>query len=183
MPLGEVNEDDMYDNFMQQISAQVDGGADCILIETMTDLGEATIPIKAAKAASKLPIITTMTFEKGKHGFRTMMGVSTKQAVEALTEAGTDIIGTNCGNGIEQTCEIIAEMRNYTTKYLIAHPNAGLPKLKHGKTVFDQTPDEMVMFIPNLLKAGAQIIGGCCGTTPAHIKAMAQKIHDLNLER
>ena len=175
-PLGEVSEEEMFNAFCEQISAQVEGGADAILIETMSDLGEASLAIKAAKEVSTLPIITTMTFEKGKHGYRTMMGVSIEQAVETLSKTGADILGTNCGNGIEQMCEIITQMRQYTSKFLIAQPNAGLPKLRNNKTEFDQTPEDMAQYIPNLINAGANIVGGCCGTTPEHIKAMATQI-------
>ena len=178
-PLGEVSEEEMFAVFCDQISAQTDGRADAILIETMSDVSEAALAVKAAKKVTTLPVMVTMTFEKGKQGYRTMMGVSIEQAVKGLTDAGADLLGTNCGNGIEQICEIITEMRKFTSKYLIAHPNAGLPKLVDNKTVFDQTPENMARFIPDLINAGASIIGGCCGTTPAHIKAMARQIENL----
>jgi len=178
-PLGEVSEEEMFAVFCDQVSAQADGGADAILIETMSDVNEASLAVKAAKDVTKLPVMATMTFEKGKQGYRTMMGVSVEQAVKGLTDAGADILGTNCGNGIEQICEIIAEMRKFTSKYLIAQPNAGLPKLVDNKTVFDQTPQIMARFIPDLINAGANIVGGCCGTTPAHIKVMAQQVENF----
>ena len=175
-PLGDVSAEKMEENFKRQISAQIAGGADTILIETMSDLGEAVTALKVAKRISDLPVMVTLTFEKGKQGFRTMMGVSVKQAVEILTESGANIIGTNCGNGIEQIIDIIAEMRQYTDKFLVAHPNAGLPKLIDGKTVFDQSPVDMAQHIPALIKAGANIIGGCCGTTPDHIAEIAKQV-------
>jgi len=177
-PLGDVSEQEMQQNFATQIEALAAGGVDLILIETMSDTGEAIAALKAARATCDLPVAITMTFEKGRQGYRTMMGISIKQATELLSEAGADLLGTNCGNGIEQIVEIIAEMRRYTDKYLVAHPNAGLPRLVQGKTVFDQTPDVMAQHVPALIKAGANIIGGCCGTNPKHIAAIAEKIAD-----
>jgi len=176
-PLGDVTEQEMIDNFYDQMRGLVDGGVDGILIETMADTAEAVCAVKAAKTVSQLPVLVTFTFERGKMGYRTIMGVTIPQAVDALTEAGADMLGTNCGNGIEQVVEIIAEMRRYSDKYLVAHPNAGLPKLIQGKTIFDQSPDEMATYIQRLIDAGANIIGGCCGTTPAHIAAIAKIIH------
>lgn len=175
-PLGEVSSVQMQDNFRIQIKGLADGGADTILIETMSDLGEAIAAVRASKLVCDLPIIVTMTFEKGKQGYRTMMGVSIQQAVETLLKAGVDLVGTNCGNGIEQVIEIISEMRQFTDKFLVAHPNAGIPKLVGDKTIFDQTPLEMAKHVPALAKAGANIIGGCCGTNPEHIAAIADQI-------
>jgi len=176
-PLGDVSQEQMMNNFHDQMKGLVDGGVDAILIETMADTGEAACAVKAAKAVCNLPVLVTFTFEKGKMGYRTMMGVSVEQAVATMTKAGADMLGTNCGNGIEQVVEIIEEMRLHTNKYLVAHPNAGLPKLVDSKTVFDQTPAEMAKHVQRLIDAGANIIGGCCGTTPAHITAIAKQIH------
>jgi len=175
-PFGETTGTEMFDVFSEQISAQIAGGADAIIIETMSDLSEAIIAVKAAKSITTRPVLVTMTFEKGKQGYRTMMGVSVKEAVMSLTDNGVDMIGTNCGNGIEQICEIIAEIRKYTSKFVIAHPNAGMPKLIGTQTIFDQSPIEMAAYVPELIKAGANIIGGCCGTTPDHISAIVQQI-------
>ncbi len=176
-PLGDVSEEQMIENFIDQMKGLVDGGVDGILMETMADTAEAVCAVRAAKEVSDLPVLVTFTFEKGKAGYRTMMGVTVEQVVTDLTEAGADFLGTNCGNGIEQIVEIIREMRQYTDKLLVAHPNAGLPKLVDGNTVFDQSPEEMAQHVQDLADAGANIIGGCCGTTPAHISAIAQIIH------
>ncbi len=180
-PLGQVSENEMLDAFCEQISGQAEGGADAILIETMSDIGEALIAVKAAQQVTSLPIMVTMTFEKGKQGYRTMMGVDIKRSVDVLSEAGVSVFGTNCGNGIEQVIEIITEIRRYTLKPLIAHPNAGLPRLEGDRTIFDQKPDAMASYVPDLIQSGAQIIGGCCGTTPDYIKAMAEQIKTLNM--
>ena len=175
-PLGTISETEMIENFKIQIKSLSDGGADAILIETMSDLQEAVCAVKAAREVSELPVIVTMTFEKGQQGYRTMMGVSIDQAVEVLSEHNVDLLGTNCGNGIQQIVEIIRKMRQLTDKYLVAHPNAGLPEIKDGKTVFNQTPEEMAKYVPDLFSAGANIIGGCCGTNPEHIRLIARQI-------
>ncbi len=175
-PVGEVTEDEMFDCFCDQISALIEGGIDAVCIETMTDLSEAGIAIKAAKEVSSNPVISTMTFDRTPRGYFTMMGVTPEQAVISLKEAGADIIGTNCGNGIEQMTEIIRDMRKYTDMYLLAHPNAGLPKLVDGKSVYTQTPEGMAAQVHSLLESGINIVGGCCGTTPEHIKRIAESV-------
>ncbi|MBN2008333.1 homocysteine S-methyltransferase family protein [candidate division KSB1 bacterium] len=179
-PLGDVTPDAMMAAFREQVAAHVVGGADAILIETMSDLTEATLAIRAVKAVCSLPVLTTMTFEKGSSGYRTMMGISVEQAVTTLSEAGADVIGTNCGNGIEQICEIIAETRSFTDKFLIAQPNAGKPKLVGEETIFEQSPEEFAAHVPNLIRAGANIIGGCCGTTPNHIQAIVDVVRKFS---
>lgn len=176
-PLGDVTESEMYEVFKEQIQAHARGGADVILIETMSDLKEASIAARAALENTDLQVAVTMTFEKGQAGYRTMMGVTIEQAVKELDELGVDFLGTNCGNGIIPIIEIVEEMRRYTSRPLIAQPNAGMPRLVDGKTQFLDNPATMASSISELIRAGATIIGGCCGTTPAHIKAMAQVIY------
>ena len=173
-PIGNITELEMIENFKIQIKALAKGGADAILIETMSDLSEAVCAVKATREVCDLPVAVSMTFERGARGYRTMMGVSIPDAVEQFSLINVDVIGTNCGNGIEQVVEIVTELRQNTDKYLIAQPNAGLPKLVEGETVFDQSAETMAEFIPDLIRAGANIIGGCCGTGPDHIKAMAK---------
>jgi len=171
-PLGTVTEDGMYDVFKEQILAQIQGGADAICVETMTSLEEVSIAIKVVKENTSVPAIGTMTFDKGIKGYRTMMGVSIKEAALGLEKAGADIIGTNCGNGIGHMVNIVKEMRKYSSKPILVHANAGVPELIHGKTCFRETPEDMSEKVPELIDAGANIIGGCCGTTPEHIRAI-----------
>lgn len=178
-PLGTTTEREMIDNFKIQILALADGGADAILIETMSDINEAVCALTAGREVCDLPMIVSMTFEKGKQGYKTMMGVSVPAAVETLSEKNVDVFGTNCGNGIEQVIDIIKEMRGLCDKFLLARPNAGLPKLVNGTTVFDQTPEEMSKHIPALIDAGANIVGGCCGTSPEHISAIVKKVRQI----
>jgi 5-methyltetrahydrofolate--homocysteine methyltransferase len=172
---GDASPQDLYEAFKEQVVALAEGGADALCIETMVSLAEALQAIKAAKENTKLTVICTFTFEPGARGFRTMMGVAPERAALETVAAGTDIVGANCGNGIvnmiEITRQIHAAQRN--TPILI-QANAGTPVLEGEKTVFRETPEFMASKVSDLIKAGAQIIGGCCGTTPDHIAAMAR---------
>ena len=174
----EVTEEELYDAFKTQAVALEKGGADAVCIETMSDIDEAVTAIKAAKENTKLEVICTFSFEKTVRGdYRTMMGVSPADAMEACIGAGADIAGTNCGNGIERMIEIVREMRAVSPDMpILVHANAGLPDNVDGKDVFPDTPEDMAKLIPELIAAGANIIGGCCGTTPAHIKAIKAAI-------
>ncbi|HID95463.1 MAG TPA: methionine synthase [Candidatus Latescibacteria bacterium] len=175
-PLGRVSPREMYEVFAEQITALEEGGADLICIETMSDLEEARIAIKAARENTKLPVIATMLFEPGLRGFRTMMGTDIRRAVNGLLEGGANVIGTNCGRGIEEAIGIVQEMRAVTDAPILVQPNAGVPQLQGGRTVFPQTPEFMASLAPELVRAGANLVGGCCGTTPAHIRAMIKAV-------
>jgi 5-methyltetrahydrofolate--homocysteine methyltransferase len=176
--LEDVTEQEMYDAFKEQVVALEKGGADAICIETMSDIEEAVLAIRAAKENTKLEVICTFTFEKSRHGdYRTMMGVSPTDAANAAADAGADIIGTNCGNGAERMIDIVKEIKAAVPKaYVLVHANAGLPQNINGRDVFPETPEDMAKFIPDLIKAGANIVGGCCGTTPDHIRAIKAAI-------
>ena len=174
-PLGTETKEDMIKAFAQQITALAAGGVDAICIETMSDLQEAKAALRAAKDNTDLPVAVTFSFEKNIKGqYRTMMGVTPEQVAEQLTAAGADIVGGNCGTGIDGMVDICALLRNCTDRYIMIQANAGLPVLQDGKTVFKQTPQEMAGRVNELITNGANIIGGCCGTTPAHIKAIKQ---------
>ncbi len=169
--MDEVTEDELYEAFKQQSIALEAGGADAIVIETMTDLEEARIAVKAAKENTGCEVICTMTFDKIIGGeYRTMMGISPTEMTEALVEAGADVIGANCGNGMADMIGIVKEIRqaNATIPILI-HANAGMPHYCDGKTTFPESPDDMARRVNEIVEAGANIIGGCCGTTPDHI--------------
>ena len=174
----EVTEEEMYDAFKVQAVALEKGGADAVCIETMSDIEEAAIAIKATKENTKLEVICTFSFERTVQGtYRTMMGVSPATAAEEAIAAGADVIGTNCGNGIERMIEIVKEIRTVSADIpVLVHANAGLPINVDGVDTFPETPQDMANLVPDLIKAGANIIGGCCGTTPAHIKAMKEAI-------
>lgn len=172
---GDVTEEDLYNAFKEQVVALAEGGADALCIETMSSVTEAVQAIKAAKENTGLPVICTFTFEKGARGFRTMMGVDPERAAEEALEAGADVIGANCGNGIENMIEITRQIKSVAPGTpILVHANAGLPVLEDGRTVFKDTPEQMAGRVKELIAAGANIIGGCCGTNPDHISAMAK---------
>ena len=173
-PLGEVGEAEMYDAFLDQITALEEGGADAVVIETMTALEEAVLAIKAAKDGTSLPVLSTMTFDKGPRGYFTMMGVTPELAVNRLREAGADVVGSNCGNGIDRMIEIAARMRQATDGYLLIHSNAGIPAIESGKIVYPEPPEYMAPRFKKLIDLGIDIVGGCCGTGPGHISALVK---------
>ena len=177
----EVTEKEMYDAFKTQAVALEKGGADAVCIETMSDIDEAALAVKATKENTKLEVICTFSFEKTVKGdYRTMMGVTPADAARAMIGAGADVIGTNCGNGIERMIDIVKEMRTVSKDIpILVHANAGLPHNVNGKDVFPESPDDMAKQVPDLIKAGANIFGGCCGTTPAHIAAIKAAIAAL----
>ena len=149
----------------------------------MSDLAEATLAIKAVAENTDLEIVCTFTFEKTASGeYRTMMGVSPAQMAKECLAAGADIIGSNCGNGFEQMPAIVSEMRRAAPSApILVHANAGLPRVVDGRTVFPDTPEIVARQVPAILAAGANIVGGCCGTTPDHIRAIARAIGEASL--
>jgi len=172
---GNVTEEELYTAFKTQVVALARGGADAFCIETMSSVTEAVQAIKAAKENTMLPVICTFTFEAGARGFRTMMGTDPVTACTAAVEAGADVVGANCGNGIVRMIEITKEIRAaLPSTPILIHANAGLPVLEGDKTVFKETPEAMASSVAELIAAGANIIGGCCGTNPHHIAAMGK---------
>jgi len=172
---GDVTEEDLYNAFKEQVVALAEGGADALCIETMSSVAEAVQAIKAGKENTNLTIICTFTFEPGANGFRSMMGVTPARAAEECVAAGADIIGANCGNGIANMIEITKELRAAAPNTpILIHANAGMPVFEGGTTVFKETPEDMAARVAELIAAGANIIGGCCGTNPNHIAAMAK---------
>ena len=181
LALEEITEAQLFESFREQFVALARGGADAICLETMSAIDEAVIAIQAARQHTSCEVICTFTFEKNtRDEFRTMMGVSPAEAAVALSEAGAHIIGTNCGNGMERMVEIVREMRAAAPATpILVHANAGLPKNVNGVDLFPDTPADMARLVPALVAAGANIIGGCCGTTPAHIAAIRQAVDAL----
>jgi len=175
-PLGTISEDEIILSFSEQVEAFVEGGADGVVIETMIDINEAMCALRAVKENSRLPVAVTMTFNRGEKGYATVMGVTPERAVAELEKAGADIVGANCGFGIRDMVEIARIMRPHTRLPLWTKPNAGVPRLERGKTVYPESPEEMVKFVFNLVEAGVSMIGGCCGTTPEHIRLVAKEI-------
>jgi 5-methyltetrahydrofolate--homocysteine methyltransferase len=174
--MGDVTEQELLDAFGEQAAALEKGGADAALIESMSALDETTLAIRAVKSKTRLEIISTLTFARTAQGeYRTMMGVSPTEMARTCLAAGADIIGANCGHGFRQMIEVVKEIRQAAPAApILVHANAGLPVNRAGVDVFPDTPEMMAEFVPALIAAGANIIGGCCGTTPAHIAAIAR---------
>ncbi len=177
---GDVTPEQLYEAFKVQVTALAEGGADAICVETMSSVAEAEQAIKAAKENTNLPVICTFSFEPGIKGFRTMMGVKPERAAKAAVAAGADIVGTNCGNGISNMIEIVQQMRAAVPNTpILVHANAGPPVMEGEHTVFKESPELMASFVAELVAAGANIIGGCCGTTPGHINAIGKAARSL----
>jgi len=176
--MGEISEKEMSDGFSTQIRGLVDGGADSILIETMSDMDEARLAIRAAKSICKNEIFCTFTFTKTPADeYRTMMGTSPIEALAMMENEGVDIIGANCGNGMAGMIEIVREIRKENASIpILVHANAGLPVLVDGESQFPESPEEMAAQISELIDTGATIIGGCCGTSPQHISRIVEAV-------
>lgn len=180
-PVGDTTADELRASFQQQIAALIEGGADAILVETMSDPEEAAIAVKTAKSCdSTIPAIVTYAFQKTVAGeFRTMMGTSAAEAVRRALQAGAVGVGANCGTGlslpdyVELAKQLVAAAGSVP---VIVQPNAGAPRTENGRTVYDAAPVQMAETTAALLAAGVRLIGGCCGTSPDHLAAMSQVI-------
>jgi 5-methyltetrahydrofolate--homocysteine methyltransferase len=176
--MGDVTEEELYEAFKTQVQGLEAGGVDAIMIETMTDLDEARLAIKAAKENTNCEVFCTMTFEKTVDGeFRSMMGIGPTDMVNTLIDAGAELIGANCGNGIKDMIGIVEEIRKSNPDIpVLVHANAGMPLYQDGETVFPETAEEMASLVPKIVSAGANVIGGCCGTTPEHISSVRKAV-------
>jgi len=180
-PAGDMTPDELRGAFQEQIQALLAGGADAILVETMSDPAEAIVGVEAAKACdARVPVLATFAFQKiGPGEFRTMMGTTPAEAVRQLAAAGADIIGTNCGTGLslEDYVVLAGQLVAAAGKTpVIVQPNAGTPRMDNGRTVYDASAEDMAAVTKRLLAAGVRILGGCCGTTPAHLAAVARMV-------
>jgi 5-methyltetrahydrofolate--homocysteine methyltransferase len=168
-PYGDLSEEDGHAIYAEQVEALAQAGVDFILVETMLSVEEAALAVRAAKERTGLPVAVTMSFQAGARGYRTSWGVTPALAVQRLTEAGADILGSNCGQGFDEMVGLVLEMRPLTSKPILAQANAGLPEMVGGRAVYSETPQVVAPKVEGLLRAGADLIGGCCGTTPAHV--------------
>ena len=174
---GDATPEELYEAFREQVAGLADGGVDAICVETMSSLAEALEAVRAAREHTGLPVMCTFSFAPSRRGFRTMMGLSPEVAARETAAAGANVIGTNCGNGIDNMIEIVRQMRTSVPELpILAQANAGIPELVDGVTVYAETPEYMSSRIDGLIAAGATIVGGCCGTTPKHIAAIADAI-------
>jgi len=182
-PLGRLKADELRDAFARQAESLLAGGADGLLIETMTALDEMTIAVEAAKSAGAgVPVLASMCFDKAGESFRTMMGVGLEDAAEKLVSLGVDAIGFNCGTATLDEYVVLAEnlvsaVRELSDDVIVfAEPNAGKPQQVEGEVLYKVSPDEFVAAAESILSVGVSMIGGCCGTSPAHIEAVAKRI-------
>jgi 5-methyltetrahydrofolate--homocysteine methyltransferase len=174
----ETTEEELQAVFEEQANAQARAGADGIIIETMIDIDEARIAATAAKQTG-LPVIVSMVYDSGEDKDRTMMGNSPEEVVAAISQIGVDGIGANCGQGIEAFLPICQRIRQATDLPIWMKPNAGLPEVVDDGVVFRTTATEFVKYVPDLIQAGANFIGGCCGTDQEFVKAIRQVVVDL----
>ena len=176
-PLGDLPFEQALNAFAQVVEAGAQAGADCVLIETMNDLYEAKAAVLAAKEHCSLPVFVTMTFdEEGK----LLTGGTLEAAAAVLEGLGVDALGLNCGLGPQQMLSLTRRLRQLTSLPILVDPNAGLPREVEGRTVFDVGPEEFAGWMEEIAKAGAQALGGCCGTTPAHIAALTARCGKLS---
>jgi 5-methyltetrahydrofolate--homocysteine methyltransferase len=176
-PYGDADPQDVLDSYGRQIEVLVQAGVDVIAVETMMDPAEARLAIAAARAVSReVPVFATMTFDATPRGFRTVMGTTVETAARELAEAGADVVGSNCGSGIESMIGVAREFRAHTTLPILIQPNAGLPERDGGAIVYRETPEFMAARTRELLEMGVSIVGGCCGTTPDHIRALRRAL-------
>ncbi|MBC7348548.1 MAG: homocysteine S-methyltransferase family protein [Candidatus Aminicenantes bacterium] len=176
-PVGDLTEDRLEEAFRPQVEGLAAGGVDFLLIETQYDLREALVALRVARESCSLPVLVTMTFQLTRRGYFTIMGLSPEAFVKAMEEEQVVACGANCTLNSEQMVGLIRIMRNLTGRPLLAQANAGQPQLDpDGSIFYNQGPEEYASFVPELIRAGARIIGGCCGTSPAYIKKMAEII-------
>jgi methionine synthase I (cobalamin-dependent) len=173
--MGEASEEDLRTAFLEQAKAMAAAGADGIVVETMTDPAEARLAVAAAKETG-LPVVACMTFDSGAKLDRTMMGTTPEQAAEQLLDAGADVIGSNCGQGIAGFVEICRRLHAASGRPVWVKANAGLPEMRDGKTHYAQTAGEFAEYVPQLIATGAGFIGGCCGTSPDFIRVVCGKL-------
>jgi len=168
---GEVTESELREAFSEQATALAAAGVVALVIETMSDLTEAKIALVAAKSTG-LPVICCMVFDSGKELDRTMMGDTADRIASELTAAGADVVGANCGQGIESYVGVCEKLRAATDLPIWIKANAGIPEIVDGEIVYRTTAEEFAKHGPALVAAGAQFVGGCCGTNPEFIRAL-----------
>lgn len=178
-PYGTYKEAQFYDAFREQAEILAESGVDGFVIETMFDLNEALCALDACKDNFSLPVIVSIAFTTETKGGRTIMGNSAQQCAKSLTDAGADVIGANCGDlDPTQMSVVVSLLKSVTTLPILAQPNAGKPKLIDNQTVFKMAPVPFAAGVEGCISAGACLVGGCCGTTPEHIRALADMLSE-----
>jgi 5-methyltetrahydrofolate--homocysteine methyltransferase len=188
-PYGEATETELAECFREQAEILAESGVDGLIVETMIDLREAVCALKACRRATSLPVVVSLSFSTMKDGGRTVMGNKAEECVLTLAREGADAVGVNCGNlDPFEVANVIALFRENTDLPLFAQPNAGKPRVANGETIYNLEPDEFARGLMECVRYGARFVGGCCGTTPKHIEAAAQRLRksayvsDLNIK-
>lgn len=177
-PMGSLSFEELVDIYKEQAGYMIEAGVDLFVVETMMSLAETRAAVIAIKEICDLPVMVSMTYNEDG---RTLYGTDPETAIVVLQSLGVDMIGTNCSTGPKEMVEILKKMRPYANVPLFAKPNAGLPELVDGETVYQMTPEEFASYGVELVKSGAAVVGGCCGTTPAHMKALYEAIKDMEV--
>jgi len=176
-PYGDEKPEDVLKAYTVQTEALISAGVDLLCLETMIDLKEALLAVEAARSiSSEIPIMTTLTFDKTPKGFFTIWGATIEESVTSLQAAGADVVGSNCGNGIDIMVEIARAFREATQLPLLIQSNAGQPENRGGQIVYSEGPDLFAQKAIELKEIGVSVIGGCCGTTPDHIRAINRAV-------
>lgn len=182
---GDISEEELIKSFTMQVKALRDGGADAILLETFYDIDEAECAVKAVRNFPDVTLICSFTFDRNSSGeYRTMMGSTPKDVLQAMITLGVDVVGVNCGGGYQNMIDLVTELRDYSHNIpLLVQPNAGLPENINGKIVYSETPEVIENSVKSYLEKGVNIIGGCCGTTPEHIRTIRKVIDEFLLNQ
>jgi 5-methyltetrahydrofolate--homocysteine methyltransferase len=175
-PLGTVSVEEAEENFREQAQLLIESGVDLIVIETQFDINEALAAVRGVRDIDpKIPLVCSFSYDRG---VRTMMGVKPSGMAADIGAAAVDILGVNCGRSLDENLQVLTRLREATEKPIWFKPNAGMPETdEEGKPTYSVTPEEMGSLVPAWLEAGAQILGGCCGTSPAHLEAIAKAVH------
>jgi len=174
LAMGEVTIEELYDVFAEQARALA--GVDWIVVESMTDMEEMAVAVRAAVETARVPVVASVTYNRTPKGYRTMMGNTPEACVKRAEEAGASLIGANCGSGIEDYVPLAPLLRGMTALPLWVKANAGIPQIVGGKVTYPLTAQEYASFVPALLSAGVDVIGGCCGTDPGFIREIAARV-------
>ena len=178
-PVGKAKYKELKKTFSEQAQILHSAGADLFSVETMYDLREALAVIEGVREVSSLPLFVCMTFEKKTKGYFTLMGDEVSSSIKELEQAGADVVGANCTLGSKEMLKLVTIMKKSTKLPLIVQPNAGMPKLVKGKTVYLQKPASFANDVLKMVKSGANFVGGCCGTTPEFIKMVKRGLMGL----
>jgi 5-methyltetrahydrofolate--homocysteine methyltransferase len=176
LSMGEVTPEELYNVFAEQAGALADAGVDWIVVESMTDVEEMAIAVRAAAETARVPVVASMSYNRTPtKGYRTMMGNTPELCVKRAEDAGAALIGANCGSGIEDYVPLAPLLRAMTSLPLWVKANAGIPQIVSGKVVYPLTAEQYASYVPALLAAGVDVIGGCCGTDPGFVREIAAK--------